>query len=140
MNRSETALVWILRLAGVVLMTAIFAVVMPHSWMKATNNALGLAPLSDTPLTGYLTRSLSAMYAYHGALIYYFSLDVRRFLPAIRFLVVLGLVFGVAMLVLDIAVGMPLYWILGEGPYVLVMCGLLLWLTKHVRKDDEGIR
>jgi len=33
---------------------------------------------------GYLTRSLSAMYALHGALVFLVSLDVRRFLPVVK--------------------------------------------------------
>ena len=81
---AEKWMIVLLRLTAVVLLTALFPAVMPFAWMDATHQWLGLGKLPDAPIVGYLTRSLSALYAVHGVLVLYLSLDVRRFLPVIR--------------------------------------------------------
>lgn len=133
-NMAEKTLVVLLRLAGVLLLTAVVPAIMPFAWMKDIHRLLGMGELPEGPIIGYLTRSLSAMYAMHGALILFVSLDVRRFLPVVKFLAVLGIVFGAGMLVLDVMVGMPPYWVLCEGPFIVVLGGVLLWLSGRVQK------
>lgn len=136
MNRSEMALVAILRVSGVILLTALIPAVMPFAWMQEIHRHLGMGKLPEGPIMGYLTRSLSALYALHGAVVFFVSLDVRRFLPVVRFLAVLGVIFGAGTLVLDIAVGMPLPWVLGEGPSIITLGGVLLWLVGRVQHAD----
>jgi hypothetical protein len=138
MNRSEKALVALLRIGGVLLLTALAPAVMPFVWMKDIHRLLGMGELPDGPIIGYLTRSLSAMYAFHGALIVFVSLNVRRYLPVVKCLAGLGVVFGLGMLVLDVMVGMPPPWIAGEGPFIVLLCGVLLWLAGRVRPSDGG--
>jgi hypothetical protein len=133
-NMAEKTLVLLLRIAGVILLTAVIPAVMPFTWMKEIHQLLGMGELPEEPIIGYLTRSLSAMYAMHGALVLFVSLDVRRFLPAVMFLAVLGIVFGAGMLVLDVMVGMPPYWVLCEGPFIVVLGGVLLWLSGRVQE------
>jgi hypothetical protein len=65
-------------------------------------------------------------------------MDVRRYLPVVRFLAVLSIVFGAGMLVLDIAVGMPLPWIIGEGPSIIILGGVLLWLAGFVQQPTAA--
>ena len=137
MNHSERALVILLRFSAVLLLTAMIPAVMPFGWMKDMHRLLGMGELPEGPIIGYLTRSLSAMYAMHGALLFFVSLDVRRFLPVVKCLAVLGILFGVGMLVLDIVVGMPLPWIACEGPFIVVLGGMLLWLTGHVQEGNR---
>jgi hypothetical protein len=60
------------------------------------------------------------------------SLDVRRYLPVVKFLAILGTVFGAGMLILDITVAMPPLWIVGEGPFIIVLGGVMLFLTGRV--------
>jgi hypothetical protein len=134
MGRAEKALVILLRLNGIVLLTALFPAVMPLAWMDATHRWLGMGPLPSGPIVGYLTRSCSLLYALHGALLFYVSLDVRRFLPVVRCLAVLGVAFGLGMLALDYAVGMPPLWIIGEGPLIAAMGAIFWWLTGLVRE------
>jgi hypothetical protein len=136
MSNSEKTLVILMRLAGVLLLTALIPVVMPFGWMKSIHHALGMGELPEGPIMGYLTRSLSAMYAMHGALVFFVSLDVRRYLPVVKFLAVLGILFGSGMLVLDIMVGMPPRWITGEGPFIIVLGGVMLWLTGRVQQTE----
>ena len=130
MNRSEKALAVLLRLAGVLLMTAVIPAVMPFAWMKDIHRQLGMGELAEGPLIGYLTRSLSAMYAMHGAVLFFVSWDARRFLPVVKCLAVLAVLFGIGMLVLDVLVGMPMFWMLCEGPFIVVLGGVLLWLSR----------
>ena len=109
MNRSERILVWLLRVSGVVMLTALVAVVMPFGWMNAINKQVGLGELPCLPIVGYLARSLSLFYALHGALWLFLASDVRRHLAVVRFLALASIVFGGLMLGLDYAVGMPAY-------------------------------
>jgi hypothetical protein len=134
----EKALILLLRISAVVLLTAVVPAVMPFDWMRAIHWQLGMGELPDGPIVGYLTRSLSAMYAVHGALVFFISLDVRRFLPVVKCLAVLGVVFGVGMLILDILVGMPRSWVVGEGPFVIGLGGVLLWLAVRIEKGSPG--
>lgn len=134
-NWAEVALVIFLRFAGVVLMTALIPAVMPHSWMDQIHREMGLGILPDVPIVGYLTRSLSAMYALHGAIVLFVSRDVRRYLPVIKLLFVLGLLFGLGMVVLDVFVGMPTAWAACEGPGIISVSVLALWLAF---RSDRG--
>ena len=132
MTKNEKILVVVLRLTGLLLLLALGAVFMPFGWMDRIHGWIGLGELPNTPMIGYLTRSLSALYAVHGVLVLFISIDVRRYLPVVRCLAVISLVFGVGMIGLDYAVGLPLWWILGEGPSVIALGVLLLWLAGRV--------
>lgn len=138
MNRSEKTLAVVLRVGGVLLLTAVIPAVMPFAWMKDIHRLLRMGELPEGPIMDYLTRSLSAMYAFHGALILFVSLDVRRYLPIVKCLAVLGLIFGLGMLVLDVMAGMPLPWIACEGPFIVLLCGVILWLAGGVQPSDEA--
>jgi hypothetical protein len=138
MNRHEKILVWLLRAGGVVMLTALGAVVMPYDWMNAIHQQAGLGELPHIPIVGYLTRSISALYALHGALLIFLARDVVRYLPVIWFLALAGILFGVLMLTLDLAVGMPLPWSVGEGPFVVLLSGVFLWLMRRV-KVEKGL-
>jgi hypothetical protein len=134
MNWPEKTLAVLLRISAILLLTALVPVVMPFAWMKEIHRHLGMGELPQGPIMDYLTRSLSAMYAMHGALVYFISLDVRRYLPVVRFLAALGMFFGAGMFILDIAVGMPASWIAGEGPFIIVLGGIMFWLVTRAKR------
>jgi len=134
MNRSETILSALMRFGGILLLSALIPAVMPFAWMKDIHRLLGMGDLPEGPIMGYLTRSLSLMYAMHGALVLFLSLEIRRNLPVVRFLACLSILFGSSMIVLDAAVGMPPSWIAGEGPFVVFIGGVMLWLARDIRK------
>ena len=133
MNSSEKSLAILMRVAGILLLTAAIPAVMPFAWMDVIHQRLGMGSLPEAPIMGYLTRSLSAMYALHGALVFFISLDVRRYLPVVKCLAVLSVFFGLGMLVLDIAVGLPPWWIAGEGPSIIVLGGVMFWLAGRIQ-------
>ena len=132
-EKAEKILKWLLVILGCLAATAVVPMVMPFVWMQGVNDALGLAPLADTPLTQYLARSLSGVYALLGIMTIYIGLDVRRYQ---RLIVVIGwltCLLGVALTVIDFALGMPASWSWGEGPPT-VLCGwAMVWLARRVR-------
>jgi hypothetical protein len=136
MNRYEKTLILLLRISAVVLLLAIVPAIMPFSWMMAIHRQLGMGELPQGPIVGYLTRSLSAIYALHGALLLFLSFDVRRFLPVVKCIVLLCIALGAGLLLLDIAVGMPPGWIIGEGPFLIAYYGFLFWLTTKIKGDS----
>ena len=133
MNRYEKVLVLLLRLDGIIMLAALLPSIMPLAWMKETHRYLGIGELPDGPIIGYLTRSLALMYAMHGAVLFFVSFDVRRFLPVVKIVAVLGILFGLWMTALDITVGMPVFWTACEGPSLFVLYCVVLWLTGHVQ-------
>jgi hypothetical protein len=139
MNRHEKALIVLLRLDGLLLLSAMIPAVMPFVWMKDIHRFLGLGELVDGPLIEYLTRSLSAVYAMHGAVELSVSLDIRRYLPVAKCLAILDIVFGFWMTALDITAGMPVFWIVAEGPSIFLVGCVLLWLTGYVVGPVQNI-
>ena len=135
MTRSEKWLVWILRAGGVLLLSAVVPAAMPFQWMVEIHTWLGLGELPDRPIVGYLTRSISALYAMHGVLVLYMALDVRRYLGLIRCNGVLCLLFGAGVIAIDFAVGLPLYWVIGEGPLVIALGVAVLVLARGVKRE-----
>ncbi len=97
--------------------------------MNVIHQQMELGELPHTPIVGYLTRSLSALYAVHGALPVFLAGHVRRYLPVVRFLAVARVVFGVLMFGIDHAVGMPLPCTAGEGPYIAMLSAVVFWMT-----------
>jgi hypothetical protein len=134
MNRYEKILVLLLRLDGIIMLLALVPSMMPLAWMQTTHRYLGVGELPEGSIIGYLTRSLSLMYAMHGAVLLFLSLDVRRFLPVVKFVAVLTILFGAGMIALDIIVGMPSFWTACEGPSLFLLYCAVLWLTGHVRE------
>jgi hypothetical protein len=128
-------LAFYLRLVGVVLMLALAAVVMPFEWMAFVHRRLGLGELYESPLTNYLTRSLSALYALHGALHFAVARDVRRHAAVIGFLGWSYLCFGALLLALDHNAGMPEWWILLEGPVIMGSGTIILLLHRRLRPN-----
>jgi hypothetical protein len=134
MTGPEKALTVLLRLGAAMLLAAVVPVVMPFRWMEEIHRSLGLGELPDAVIVHYLTRSVSAFYAAHGAIILFISFDVRRYRGLILFLGWLSVVFGAALLILDAAVGMPLSWTIAEGPFVIVLGAAIVWLAAKARR------
>lgn len=80
---------------------------------------------------GYLTRSLAALYALRGALVLFISFDVSRYAALITFMGVTTIVFGFALVAIDVAAGMPWFWLLAEGPIIATIWAVILWLQKE---------
>jgi hypothetical protein len=134
MTRPERILIVLLRLAGAMMLLAIVPVIMPFAWMEAIHERIGLGKLPDATIVHYLTRSASALYAYHGAITLFLSWNVQRYLPLILFQGWLAVLFGVTMLALDLAIEMPLRWALCEGPFIVALGLAIVWLSAKARR------
>lgn len=119
--RPEFLLRLVLRAVGSASLLALVAVVMPYTWMNATHEWLGLGPLPEAPIVGYLARSLSAFYALFGGLLWVLSFDLVRHQPTLRFLGVVIIAFGAVLLGIDWIENLPRYWRMGEGPFVMLL-------------------
>ena len=133
MQSPERIRVWLLRLSGLMTLTALGAVFMPYDWMNLIHQRLGMGELPPIPIVGYLTRSVSALYAVHGGLLFFVSFDVPRYLPVVQFLGWAGVVMGVLLFGLDRAVGMPVPWANLEGPFVVAISVVILLLAGRVK-------
>lgn len=132
----ERALVVLMRVGGTFLVAAFLAVLMPTSWMEASHARLAIGEFPESPLTEYLTRSLSMMYGFHGVLLFVVSTNVRRFRPVVRFLGIKNMLFGTMILALDLWCGLPWWWTLNEGPPIAVV-GLAVFLLSGRIADDR---
>lgn len=133
-ERAERVLTWLLRILGGLTLLAVFPMLMPTDWMMATNDWLGLEPLQRSPLTEYLTRSLSAIYALFGAMTLYVSREVRRYADFVAFAGVLVVLLGIFLTALDSWAGMPKEWTWSEGPPTVVLGVAMFWLARRLRE------
>ena len=135
MTPSERLLVLVLRAASAVLLLALVPAAMPFAWMDAVHRWLGLGELPQQPVMEYLCRSASLLYAYHGAVLLFVSFDVRRWMPVLRCLAWLGVAFGAAVAVVDLAARLPPWWIVGDAASILAICGVILWLAGRCEQE-----
>ncbi len=106
-------IIWLTRwlyLVAVIQCSALFAALMPHIWVDACAEFMGVEPLPHTPLAGYLARLSSMMYVMHGATL----LIVARHLPQSLFMVrplgLVSLLLAGVMLWIDSIEHMPVVW------------------------------
>ena len=127
---ADSALVLVLRFGGTLLITAFGAVVLPPDWMAAAHRWLGMGEFPAAPLTDYLARSVSALYGFHGVLLLLVSGDPVRYQPIIRYLGVMNIVFGLMLLAIDVYAGLPTMWTMFEGPPLVCIGVLVLYLIR----------
>lgn len=135
MTRGEQGLTWILRFGGVVTGSAVFAIFLPDTAMESIHAALGMGALPEAPITLYLTRSLSALYAFHGLILFALSRDVRRYRGVIVAVAWGTLALGVTQIGIDLHAGIPDWWTWVEGPSVVVIGLALITLLRSVPRS-----
>ena len=132
-QKARRFLAWLLYVLGGIMSMAFLAVVMPTSFMAAIADWLGVGPLHRSPLTEYLTRSLSAMYGVLGVLHLYLARDVVRYLDLIVVLGWLTVLAGVIVTAVDFGAGMPPFWSWSEGPPTVLTGLAYVWLARRAR-------
>ena len=129
MKRPQRWLKLFLVLGGLSMCLAVFAVVMPTSWMVWVHDKyLGMGEFPDRPVVEYLVRSVSMLYAGIGGLLLLAATDLVRYSRMIQYLAVFNIVLGGAVLGISIEARMPVMWIVGEGPLGVVYGMALLIL------------
>ena len=120
----------LLRAGGVLLTIAFAAVFLPAQWMAESHRWLGLGEFPAVPIVDYLTRSVSALYGFHGILVLIVSTDPVKYRAIVSYIAGMNVVFGAMMLAIDVHADMPLYWTLIEGP-AIASTGLLVGLLNR---------
>ena len=120
----------ILAIVGCGLLVAAVAVFLPVETMAQWHRWLGLGEFPDAPITRYLARSTSLLYAVHGALMLYVSFDLKRYWPLVVVFGWLHVVIGLTMLGIDLSSPMPLYWTAGEGLPIAAVGMLIVYLWR----------
>ncbi len=131
----QTVLVLLLRLGAAATLSAFLAVLMPAEWMAATHRLLGMGQFPASPLVDYLTRSVAALYGFHGGLLLLVSMRPSRYRGIIVYLGWMNIAIGVMLLGIDLYAGMPWFWSLVEGPSVFCAGLAMLYLVRSV--DDD---
>jgi hypothetical protein len=137
---AEKLLILLLRIKALILGSAVIAVFLPYSSMDDIHRWLQLGPLPQEPIVGYMARSLSALYASHGALALLTSFDVRRFLPFVKYQGWFAITLGVLILGIDLKENIPTWWTSVEAPWILLTGTLLLWLANRLPVSSPGER
>ncbi len=114
-------------------MSAIIPLFFPYRWMQLIHQEwLGLGTLPDIPILHYLNRSLSALYALSGFILYYVTFDINKYKGLIKIGLCARILFGVTTTAIAYESGLPCYWMLLEGPTIAILCLLgLNWLKPH---------
>jgi len=128
----EKILVWMLRIGAVLTITAFPTVLLPAETMANWHAKLGMGAFPDVPVTGYMARSLSMLYGFHGVFTLIVSMDVRRYRPMVGFLGWMLLILGPAMLLIDLHSGMPPLWTATEGPPLILFGAAVLYLRRSI--------
>ena len=129
-SKRTRLLVFLLRLAGAFTATAFLAMLLPVEWMASTHEWLGLGEFPRAPVVEYLARSVAALYGFHGVLLLIVSMDPRKYRRIVSFIAVMNIVFGLMLMAIDVHAGLPLYWVLGEGPPIVAFGVVVAFLIK----------
>jgi hypothetical protein len=126
----QRILVIILRIGGVVTMSAFLTIFLPVEWMASTHEWLGLGEFPRAPVVDYLARSIAALYGFHGVLLMIIASDPVHHRPIVRYVGVMNIVFGLLMVGIDLHAGLPMHWTLMEGPPIAVFGVIVLYLSR----------
>ena len=131
---AHRALILVLRFSGVVLLLAFAAVLLPAHWMAATHEWIGMGTFPRSPVVDYLARSSAALYGFHGVLILLIAGEPDRYHRIVRYLGLMDIAFGLMILAIDLHAGMPWLWTLVEGPSLVMMGVLVLFLQSRAAR------
>lgn len=134
-SRRLALLKWYLRGIGTIDCLAVLIAIIPRGSIEAMHGHLGLGSFPSDPITGYLARSASIMYALHGVCVIYVSTNVIRYLGLIKFLACVAIGHGLLLIWVDTVEGMPTWWIVFEGPLFALSGAVALLLSSG---DNSG--
>jgi hypothetical protein len=138
-TRPDRLLVFLLRLIGLLAVGAVVPVFMPFSWMGRVHQFLGLGELPHDPIVEYLARSLSAFYAFFGALCLWLAADLDRHRLTVRFVCLSLAALGACVTWIDMASGLPNWWIVVDGPPAFLLgLGMHRLATLSPARDEAG--
>lgn len=136
---ADRLLLLLLRLNAAIVLCAAPCALLPFGWMDAVHRDwLGLGPLPDAAVTRYLARSLSLVYALHGAVLLAVTLDWARYRPLVPVLAYLHVALGCGLVLIDLDAGLPWWWVAAEGPGLVAYAGALLLVYRRANRAEAG--
>lgn len=131
---------WLLmRLDAIVVLCAVPCAMLPFAWMDAVHRDwLGLGPLHDSPLTRYMARSLSLVYAMHGAIVFAITVRWARYRSLVPLLAWLHVALGCGILATDLEAGLPWWWAGFEGPGLVAFGFVKLFLYRRASRTEPS--
>jgi ABC-type branched-subunit amino acid transport system permease subunit len=113
---ADRLLLGLVRVNAAILLLAAPCTLLPFDWMNAIHRELlGLGELPNQPIVLYMARSLALTYALHGAVVLGVTLGWPRYRPAVPYLAMLHILFGLSIVAIDLSASLPWWWTLGEG-------------------------
>lgn len=128
----------LLAIIGIGLMLATVPIFFPASLMASIHGWLGLGEFPESPITMYLARSTSLLYAIHGSLMLFVSFDIKRYWPMVHLFGWLHVVIGLFMLGIDLVSPMPWYWTASEGVPIALAGLLIVWLWRSANRVETN--
>jgi hypothetical protein len=102
-------------------MLAFGAIFLPVDFMADSHRRLGMGEFPRAAVVDYLTRSIAALYGFHGAFVWIVSTDPARYRAFVWFVAVMNIVFGVIVFAIGLHAGLPRFWVAVEGPSIVVL-------------------
>jgi hypothetical protein len=130
----------LLRVMGAVTVTAFLTVLLPPNWQAAVHEWLGLGTFPRSPIVEYLTRSVAALYGFHGVLLLLVSADPVKYRTIVDYIGILNVTFGAMLIGIDLYAGLPWWWTAFEGPAIIPFGILLLFLNRTHTRPSGGDR
>lgn len=137
---ADRLLFLLVRLDAVILLCAAPCSLLPFAWMETVHRDwLGLGSLPDAIITRYMTRSLALVYSMHGGVILAVTLNWQRYRSFVPVLAWLHIVFGCAMLAVDLDAGVPWWWAAGEGPSIAIYAIIVLLVYRRASRSEPSV-
>ena len=140
MSAAEWWLKLVLRINGVLAVTAVVAVLAPQAWLVRCVEKVD-PDLPVRALVSYLARMLSALYVLLGMMLLVFATDVRRYARAIRLLMfwcyfVVAALLAQAIPYLALLLRHWFFWcIAADGLYGVAMATAVLLLQRRIARE-----
>jgi len=112
---TESWLRLLLRMLGGICLLALIPFFMPRSWLEAGHAFLGLGPFPMAPIADYLARSVSALCAFYGGLLWALSRDVHRFVSIIKYQALAIMSLSVLGIFAGVRAGVPAILVVGDA-------------------------
>jgi hypothetical protein len=125
---SESWLRLLLRILGWICVPALIPLFMPRSWLDVGHRFLGLGEFPTAPIAEYLARSVCALCAFYGGLLFLLAGDVRRFVSIIRYQAVAIMTLSAVGIFAGVRPGVPAYFVIADalGCWILLVPILIL--------------
>lgn len=129
-------LLWLLmRIDGYVVLCAAPCALLPFAWMDTVHRDwLGLGPMPDLPITRYMARSLSMVYAMHGAVVLAITARWHLYRSLVPVFAWLHAALGCGLLASDLNANVPWWWVAAEGPGLIAFGLLKLFLYRRANR------